>query len=121
KDMTSKQFGEQRDECEARADFIARHRPRWRFWRHFELLALGEHAGLDLGYVSPPQKRQGEHHWPKPHGPGITYLQKITDAIVARLGPDPARDINQRYPRTKASADLGGYAERKVDVTIREP
>jgi hypothetical protein len=121
KDTVSKQFRQQRDECEARADFIARHKRKWRFWRYFELLALGEHTGFDLGYVSAPQKRRTEHPWPKPHGPGITYLQKLAEAIGAPVGPHQARDILQQYTRTKAGAHLGGLGELKVAVTIRGP
>ena len=122
KDAVARQFCLQRDECKARADFIARHKRRWRFWRHFELLALGEHMGIDLRYVSPSQKRQGEHRWPEPHGLGIVYLQKSAAAIGAPLGAHQALDLLKTYARMKMSAEFNGAGKLlPPDATVTKP
>jgi hypothetical protein len=118
KDTVAKQFCLQRDECKARADFIARHKRRSRFWRHFELLALGEYMGLDLGYVSPSEKRQGEHRWPEPHGPGIIYLQKLAEAIGAPVGAHQALDLLKTYARMNMSTKLKGAGKLVGDSTV---
>jgi hypothetical protein len=122
KATVAQQFSMQRDECKARADFIARHKRRSRFWQHFELLALGEHMGLHLGYGSPSEKRQSEHRWPEPHGPGIVYLQNSAAAIGAPVGAHQALDLLKTYARMKMSTEFNGAGKLlPADATVMKP
>jgi hypothetical protein len=118
KDALCEQLCQQQDDFKASADLIGRHRRRWRFWRHFELLALAKNEGLDLGYISRSEKKKGEHHWPEPHGKGITYLQTMAAAIGAPVSAHQARDILQAYVRMNIGAKFGAAGKLRSDSIL---
>jgi hypothetical protein len=110
-----------RDERQTEADFIARHKPRWRRWRLYELLDLAKRVRVNLGYTSKPKSEtararvDGSVDKPVPYGPGIDYLLEAAAAIGAPVKADRARRLLQIYERMQLRAELGGTVGLKVD------
>jgi hypothetical protein len=111
-----------RDERRTQADFLTRHRNKWRFWRHYELLDLAKRVGIDLGYTSKPDAdrvdESGNIVRGTPHGPGIEYLMAAATAIGAPVTASTARDLLQSYARSQISAALGGSGGLEVMTFI---
>jgi hypothetical protein len=80
--------------CQTRADFIARHQPRWKTWRYIELLVLGKRAGVALSYTSEPV----------PHGPGVAYLRAAAAAVGAPLSAHRAGWLLNVYGKMQPAA-----------------
>jgi hypothetical protein len=101
KDAVAARLLERAEAFKQRADFLAQHEPKWKWWRLIELCALAERVGIDLHYTTP---RKGP-----PHGSGICYVMSVSELIGQSVGEHYAREILKYFAHMKmASAVLVG-------------